>query len=277
MIIWKTNPLVSKLDFIKNKYSVSVIILLALLGADILLHKGMGRVMIPEDFTEKITPYQLPVCANVLQQKEKDWIKAVNSIELMNSIPENCNGIEADVYFDTSSRSFAVYHDSGAIATLGADSLLSAYANRKLQANIWLDFKNLAGFNATYALEELNRLRNKYGLKEKIIVESSSAANLKVFCDSGYFTSYYVPFFNPYELEENDQIGFIDSIHHELLKTPASAISGYYFQYPILKKFFPNYPILTWVDRGGASLVSYFFNRQLKNDPNIKVVLFPAE
>ncbi len=267
----------SKFKFIQNKYSVSVIILLALLLTDIILHKGIGRVMLPDNFTSKLVPYTLPVCHSPLINKEKDWVKAVNNIAAIKNITTATNGIEWDVYFDTTKKHFEVYHDSSAPSTLPVDSLLEYYVEQKLQANIWFDFKNLSPHNVEASLKELQRLQNLYSLQQKLIIESSSAKELSYFCKSGYFTCYYVPLFNPYELEESALITTIDAIAKNLKQYPASALSGYYFQYPILKKIFPTYPILTWLNRSEASLVSYFFNRQLKNDSMVKVVLYSSQ
>ena len=264
-----------KFGFITNKYTVSVLILLCLLLADIILHKGMSRVMIPSAFSDKIVPVSLPICDQPLLQKDKHWVKAIDNIELMKKLPANTAGIECDVYFDIQKDHFEVYHDSSAPSTLNLDSLLALYASKKLNANIWLDFKNLTGENEAPSLQEINRLRNKYKLFNQVIVESHNPAYLKSFCDSGYFTSYYVPAFNPYQASESELIQFADSIRNNLKKYPTSALSGYYFQYPVLKKFFPNYPILTWADNASISIVSYVFSRQIENEESIKVILYP--
>ena len=266
-----------RFGFITNKYTVSVLILLCLLLADIILHKGMSRVIIPASFSDKIIPVKLPLCDQPLTQKNKHWIKAVDNIELMQKLPVNTAGIECDVYFDIRKNHFEVYHDSTAPSTLNLDSLLAVYSAKKLSANIWLDFKNLNGENSIPSLNEISRLKNKYKLQNQVIIESSSPQFLRSFCDSGYFTSYYVPFFNPYQANENEIVHFADSVRNNLRKYPASALSGYYFQYPVLKKFFPNYPILTWADNVSISVVSYVFKRQLENDESIKVILYPFE
>ncbi len=266
-----------KFGFITNKYTVSVLILLCLFLTDVILHKGMSRVILRTDFSENIKAVKLPVCNQPLIAKNKIWIKAVDNTDLMKKIPANTAGIECDIYFDTMKNGFSVYHDSAALSDLNLDSLLAVYSLRKLQANIWLDFKNLNNANALPSLQEISRLKDKYGLSNQIIVESSAAQFLKMFCDSGYFTSYYVPLFNPYKVTENELILFTDSIRNNIKKYPASALSGYYFQYPVLKKLFPGYPILTWADNASMSVVSYFFKRQLENDESIKVILYPFE
>lgn len=263
--------------FITNKYTLSVLILLCLLLLDVILHKGMSRVIIPDTFTDKIMPVNLPVCDRPLLKKDKHWIKAVDNIELMKKLPANTAGIECDVYFDIQKNYFEVYHDSSKRSTLNLDSLLSMYASQKLDANLWFDFKNLDEANAFPSLAEIKRLQHKYKIGNQLIIESSSPQYLRSFCESGFYTSYYVPFFNPYYANESDLIHFTDSVRNNLIKYPVSALSGYYFQYPVLKKFFPNYPILTWIDHASLSVVSYFFKRQLDNDESIKVILYPFE
>ena len=266
-----------KFGFITNKYTVSVLILLCLLLADIILLKGMSRVIIPSSFSDKIKPVNLPLCDQKLLQKNKHWIKAVDDIDIMKKLPAGTAGIECDVYFDMQKDHFEVYHDSSAPSTLNLDTLLATYASQNLTANLWLDFKNLSAENSNASLHEISRLKNKYKLNNQIIVESGYPQFLKSFCDSGYFTSYYVPFFNPYKEQENEIIRFADTVRNNISKYPSSALSGYYFQYPILKKFFPNYPILTWADNASVSVVSFVFKHQLENDESIKVILYPFE
>jgi hypothetical protein len=261
--------------FIKNKYSLSVLILVCCLLVDIVLHKGMSRVIIPEEFTEKIAPVRLPLCQNPLQQKGKEWVKGINTIGMMNGLPADAAGIETDVYFDEVNNCFYVYHDSSARSELNADTLLSAYHGKKLTATIWFDLKNLNPQNKTASLAEINRLKNKYKLSDRLIIQSSDAASLRSFCDSGFFTSYSVPFFNPYRIKEEKLVRCLRKITNDLSLYPASSVSGYYFQYPVLKKFFPNYPILTWSDNSSVSLVAFLFNRHLLHDDMVKVVLFP--
>ncbi len=265
----------SGLDLIKNKYSVSAIILLCCLLADIILHKGMSRVILPSGFTDKVAPAKLPICEQSLAVTEKKWVKAVDNIDIVNKLPLNTAGIECDVYFDITKKCFEVYHDSSAPSILNVDSLLAAYNRKELKASIWFDFKNLNADNALLSLHEVIRLKSKYGLHNKIIVESPHPKYLQAFCDSGFFTSYYVPYFNPYQVKEVELIYYLNSIKNNLRQYPTSALSGYYFQYPVLEKFFPNYPILTWADNNTASLVSYLFNRQLEHDTNLKIILYP--
>jgi hypothetical protein len=236
-----------KNNFLLNKYTLSLLILFVCLAADIILHKGMSRVLIPESFTAKRSARQFNRCEQPLSLTGKSWIKGVNT----------------------------VFHDSSGYSTLNIESILAVYKARNLSSSIWLDFKNLSAHNEKQSLNYIAALRKQYQLYNKLIVESSSPQFLQSFCDSGFYTSYYAPYFNPYRISEEELVNQLDSISKALDKYKVSSISGYYFQYPVLKKYFPNYPILTWTDKSSVSLVSKSFNKRLLDDSHVKVVLFP--
>jgi len=244
-------------------------------GVDIVLHKGMSRVILPESFTAERSARDYLTCDQPLVVKDKKWIKGVNSIKRLQQLDSSLAGFEIDVYFDTSKNYFMVYHDSGVISELNLEAIMQQYQNRNMTASVWLDFKNLLAGNLYKSLKYISDLRHRYALKDKIIIESSYPELLQPFCDSGFFTSYYLPFFNPYKLNEKALIEKIDSIATQLQKNKVSALSGYYFQYPVMKKYFPTYPVLTWSDNSFMSLVTNSFNRSLLNDSHVKVVLFP--
>ncbi|CAN5726437.1 hypothetical protein BH11BAC4_BH11BAC4_09850 [soil metagenome] len=266
-----------KFGFITNKFAISILILMGLLLADILLHREMSRVILPSSFPENIKSVNLPICGNTLAPKDKHWIKSVDNIALMEKLPANTAGIQCNVVFNTLKNIFELYPDAASSYSLDADSLLTSYTSKKLTANFWFTIRNLTIENTNASLKEILRLKNKYGLNGQIIVESSHAALLKPFCDSGFFTSYYAPFLNPYQASEPEIMHFTDSIRNTLSKYPASSISCFYFQYPVLKKFFPNYPLLTRSDQSSISMVSYVFRHQLENDVNIKAILYPFQ
>lgn len=263
-----------KNSFLLNKYTLSVLILLFCLGVDIFLHKGMSRVLIPKTFTVNRRPQDLKLCEQPLIISSKKWNKAVNTAEKMRRLPADAAGLEMDVYFDTTKNLLQVYHDSSELSQPFIKDILDVYKARQLSASIWLDFKNLSVANEGKSLLYISFLRQRYQLQNKLIVESSSPQCLPAFCDSGFFTSYYTPFFNPYLLSEKELIRVVDTIADNLKKYPASALSGYYFQYPFLKKFFPNYPVLVWAENNKFSFVSNIFNYMLVSDAQVKIVLY---
>ena len=144
-----------------------------------------------------------------------------------------------------------------------------------MQASIWLDIKNMDDFNAASVLHSVIELRNKYYLQNKILVESGRADLLTAFSDSSFFTSYYVPFFNPYKINEQQIQFWADSIAYVISKYKINALSGYYFQCSFLNHYFPQYPVLTWVDNSSFSLVNFLFRRKINADKSIFIALKP--
>ena len=230
----KFNILMKKKSVIRNKYTLSLLILLlSLVLTDIILHKGMSRVILPESFTDQRSPHNFTPCEQTLLINGKKWNKAINTVQRIAQLPVDAAGFEMDVYFDTAKNYFQVYHDTAVYSNLNIESILKVYQTRKLTASIWLDFKNLSVENERKSLNYLMSLRQQYNLQSKLIVESSLPQCLQSFCDSGFFTSFYTPFFNPYLLSEKEEVQMIDSISSSLKKYPAAALSGYYFQYPL--------------------------------------------
>jgi len=267
-----------KKGFITNKYTISVFILLAILAVDVYLHKGMSRVMLPESFTDKRMPQKnLPFCKASLIIKGKKWRKAVNNLDIASKIDASLSGFESDIHFDTSKNSFFVYHDSSSISNLSLETMFATIFQRKKDASVWLDFKNLSLANAKQALTKLCEIREEFALQKRIIVESSTIQALTMFCDSNFYTSYYTPFFNPYNESEEKIVETIDNISSLLKKYPVSALSGYYFQTPFLMKFFPDFPILTWADDAHLSIVGNIFKYQLEQQKNISIILYPSD
>lgn len=263
-----------KYSSIINKYTLSLFMLLLCLGVDIILHKGMSRVILSKSFTAKISPQKLSRCEQPLIITGKKWVKAVNTLQRIEQLNADAAGFEIDVYFDTTKNYFEVYHDSSEHIYPKIEDILKVYQARKLSCSIWLDFKNLSAVNEKQSLAYILFLRQQYHLQNKLIVEAALPQCLQSFCDNGIYTSYYTPFFNPYQITEKEVIQAIDTITSNLKKYPTAALSGYYFQYPLLKKFFPDYPLLTWSENSNLSLLSNIFNRILLNDNQVKIVLY---
>ncbi|MBS1754195.1 MAG: hypothetical protein KF741_12095 [Ferruginibacter sp.] len=241
---------------------------------DVLQHKGQARVLFPLQYPVfKINAAEPG--NNTLINKDKLWVKAVNTVNRMNLVNKNSSGFECDVYFNMPQNEFEVHHDPGKATGTVLHDLLKHYQQQNLTASVWLDFKNLNNSNALAALNRLLQLRKEYNLKDKILVESSQANLLTAFADSGFFTSYYTPTFNPYKINEAEKKIWADSIASVIKYSKVDALSGYYFQYPYLHHYFPNYKILTWVDTDKYSLVSWLFKNKIAADKAIFISLNP--
>ncbi len=264
-----------KYSFLKNKYTLLLAILLLLLVVDVVLHKGMTRVLLPANFPDNIEVENLKPVNKTLSVTGKNWKKAVNSKEAMLALQTSTAGFEMDVYFDTAKNQFLVYHDSTKLSTQTLQGLLEIYQQRGVTSSIWLDFKNLSVTNEQQALQHLLQLRQRFALQQKIIVESTNPEWLQSFSKNDFFTSYYTLFFNPYGMQQIELRIYVDSIAANLRRYNVSGLSGYYFQLPALKKYFPSYPLLSWSDKPSFSLISYLFHQKLTQDSSVKVLLYP--
>ena len=258
----------------RNKYKLIVFIIGLYIVIDVVQHKGLTRVLLPKTFPAYKTDTGFPQNKNTLINQNQEWDIAVNKKEFLNKINVNSSGFECDVYFDTVKNMFDVHHDVDNSSGLNLDSLLELYQQRELKASIWLDFKNLNDSNCKPAVTELIRLRQKYKLTNKLLVESHNGYLLNAFSDSGFYTSYYAPTFNPYQINDDEIKQWVDSISSAVSKSKLSALSGYYYQHPFLHHYFPNYPILTWAANDRFSLVSWLFKRKIAGSKEIFIALY---
>jgi hypothetical protein len=260
----------------QNKYKLMVFIIGLYLLVEVLLHKGQARFLLPNNFPEIDQVTMFEQSKTVLINKDKNWKKAVNTKEQLNALTPGIAGFECDVYFDTASAaSFDIHHDPGKSTGYSLNDLLQLYRQRNLQASIWLDIKNLDDINAASVLRSLIELRNEYKLSNKILVESGRADLLTVFSDSGFYTSYYTPMFNPYKIDDEALLARADSISAVLKNSRVNALSGYYFQYPFLHHYFPNYPVLIWAEKNRFSLVNWLFRKKIAGSKAIFIALYP--
>lgn len=242
---------------------------------DVVQHKGMTRVMLPENFPDYKIDSSFPKNKNTLINTGKEWVKGIDTKELMNKVNSKNSGFELDVYFDLQKKIFDVHHDADKSIGLNLEEQLLIYKQRGLQAGIWLDLKNLEDSNCLSAVNALSALRTKYDLKNKLLVESNRANLLATFSDSGFFTSYYTPVFNPYKLSDAEVKHWVDSISSVIDQSKVNALSGYYFQYPFLHHYFPNYPILIWAANDRFSLVNWLFKKKVAASKEVFIALYP--
>lgn len=259
----------------QNKYKLMVFIIGLYLLVDVLQHKGQTRVLFPKSFMHYKTDTSMPKSKATLVNHNKEWEKGVNTKALMNEADVGVAGLEFDVYFDKAKHIFDVHHDADKSIGQDLNGLLEIYQQKKLTASIWLDFKNLDDANAASALGALIQLRNTYNLQNKLLIESGRADLLSAFSDGGFYTSYYTPMFNPYQLSNEEIKYWVDSISTVIKNASVNALSGYYFQYAFLQNYFPNYPVLIWAEKARFSLVNQLFRKKIAADKSIFIVLYP--
>ena len=142
----------------------------------------------------------------------KLWVHHVNNIKRLQKLLPDFNGFECDVFYNSAANSFQVYHDSSEASGLQLEEYLKL-PNTSLKY-FWFDFKNLDTANAGKALQLFNHLDFLYHIKQRVIIESSNPQALRTIADAGYFTSFYIPVFDPVVYSSIN--AYVDSIKRSI-------------------------------------------------------------
>lgn len=203
------------------------------------------------------------------------WAHRCNSVEKAERLKYLVHGLELDVHFNSMNNSFFVKHDFTQPDTL----LLSEYLIRIAEFHdlkYWLDFKNLSIDNQYAALLRLSTVADSLGIEKSHFIIEGHASSLSNFKNEGYYTSYYIPTFNPLQLTEEEKESMAADIQTTINTWPANAISGYYEQLEFMQQYFPDHPKLTWflTENTSPSVLDSIIN-QANQDTTVKVLLLP--
>lgn len=179
----------------------------------------------------------------LLDFDEKIWVHRVNSIKRLKEIQDKFKGMELDVVFNKSKNYFDVVHPPAKSIGLSLETFFKE-VNSIQNHYFWLDFKNLSDKNRKESLSKLNKLVEKFKIKNNIIVESVNPISLNDFSSDGFITSYYLP--NLYNKAEAGLIRSLDLISNNIEQSYVTAISQDIKSYGALNKFFPNSNKLLW-------------------------------
>ena len=117
----------------------------------------------------------------------------VNTLGKMLEVTNNgIRSFETDVFFRSESGFFDVGHDAGAMTGMTLESFLDSIPQDF--EKIWLDIKNAAKSNLPAIHKRLVELDKKFGLKSKVIIETSNkSASVRLLSDSGFHVSCDLP------------------------------------------------------------------------------------
>lgn len=205
---------------------------------------------------------------------EKIWLHRCNSLEKLHEKKHLYDNIEVDVVFRETTHTFDVTHDSDTTFHLDIEDYFDYFEEE--EGKMWMDIKNLSASNRKSIFQELSHLCNEYNIdKERIIVESPSWKNLKLFTDNGFYSSMYVSFPNPSQLTDAEEDSCIQQLQAIADSHSVKAISFPYWWYQTLKeKLHRSIDLLTWKHRTThfMFLLSNEGKKMLK-DNQLKVIL----
>ena len=215
-------------------------------------------------------------CSKTAEKPSKVWLHRANDVAKARYFQDKYAGFEVDVHFVDSLNTFVVQHDFGANSKLRLEDWFASIDNRS-NLGFWIDFKNLDYSNMKAAAKELARLRKTYKLKGMIIVESSDPECLKVFDNLNFRTSYYIPYINPKELNQEELQDYTNSIRRNVKKNNLNTISGFYSQYQYMIDSFPELHKLTWYERTWDTAVRNYYINLANEDPKTDVILIAVK
>ena len=177
---------------------------------------------------------------------DKAWIHRVNSTEKLSEVIKNkFKGVELDVVFLEETNTFDVNHPPAKSINLSLFSYLSSLKNNN-KSSFWIDFKNLTAENAFTSVTKFDSICSVLKLnKNEFIIESDSPQFLKVFQDSGYKTSYYLPTSLCNTPPEKFELAF-EAVKRNVINYDTDYISLDKCNYSLMKDGFPNKPKLLW-------------------------------
>ena len=182
------------------------------------------------------------------ERPSKVWLHRANDIAKAQYFQDKYDGLEVDVHFVDSLNMFVVQHDFGANSKLQLEDWFASLDNPS-NLGFWIDYKNLDKGNMSASAAEMERLRKKYKLNNRVIVESSNAECLQAFTDKDFRTSYYIPYSKPDSDSHEKMQKVTDEIRKNIKKYNLKTISGYFFQYQFMKDSFPEMRKLIWYHR----------------------------
>ncbi len=218
--------------------------------------------------------YEEPIPVPSLHKIEI-WAHRCNSVETAERLMHLVQGLELDVHFNSMNNRYYVKHDFTQPDTL----LLSEYLTRITDSHdlkYWLDFKNLSIDNQYAALLRLNWVTDSLGIEKSQFIIEGHASSLGNFENAGYFTSYYIPTFNPLQLTDEETESMAADIRTTINTWPVNAISGYYEQLEFMQQYFPYHAKLTWflTENTSPAVLDSIIN-QVNQDTTVKVLLLP--
>lgn len=195
-----------------------------------------------------------------LPNQHKIWVHRVNSLERLDHLQTKFDGLETDIFFDTSRNEFIINHPPSSIKNL---SLRLWNDQLQVHKKVWFDIKLLDTLNVHAALVALDKVEIN---KAQCIFECYDLYTATAFLQRGYRTALNID--TIYIRATNlDKKKFISTVPDEI-----EYVSQEDLYIDSLKLMFPNKKIITW----STSFYHIFNDNRLKiflNDPRVEIVL----
>ena len=195
---------------------------------------------------------------------DKLWVHRALDFNQVNEKYNNFNGVEVDVFFETSKGTFDVRHHG----KYKGNTLFEYLENiNNKEMFFWIDLKNLDRNNVKNVLNRLNVISENTIGKNQLIIESMNIELLDELQNEGYFISYWLPPFNffrsPFE---------VFKVKRNLIKFSPNAISCSHHNVDFYSRKFPIYNLHCWTN-GLKNEEDKLKIIELSERDNVKVIL----
>lgn len=212
---------------------------------------------------------------NFSYPKSKVWKHGVYSKYDAAKYENVFDGLEVDIVYSSEKNDLFIGRtDEDASKNNTFDEWLAMLKHPE-KLKYWIDFKNLSNENCVKAIANLNRLVDKYGIKNNVMVESQDIEALKYAKKSGFHVILWVD--NLYYWREphthNDSVSICRTISNKINELHPDAISSEFTAYPMICDSFPEENIHLWDTPKDFTKENIEHTKMLCREKNVKVVL----
>lgn len=185
-------------------------------------------------------------------------------------------GVEMDVHYDPARQEFFVARyqngeDPPPGRRLTLDQVFTAVGDR---GYFWLDFQTLRLLDAATARQaarDLRALLDRFGLRQRVIVESDRPENLRYLAREGLHTSYWI-----FNIDEEAFPRTPWGLWWATVRIKVNYLRGGFSAISLDRRFYT--PDLAWLLKGGARIHLFTVNdpdalRALVRRPEVRVIL----
>ncbi len=188
------------------------------------LHRSRKILELPWQISKK----------NVVKNPNFMAHRANTIASMLDAKKQGFKNIEIDIFYDDKKHKIIVgnsYKERTDIALQEYLEYEKGYFKR-----VWLDFKNVNDNNIAMILDRLNKLNEKFNLKNRVLLESGyMGEKFSIFSNHGWSTSYYIPIDKFKKVSNVNQ--YVRQLLKQLKKQKVASISFDYRVYEYILKY----------------------------------------
>jgi hypothetical protein len=177
------------------------------------------------------------------KQKDKGlWL--VNSKSRARKMQNKYNLFETDVHFNEELKCLALTKKVRR-KEVCYDEFLGSL-NKPNERFHWLDIQLIDEKNFKLAHQYIETIAAKFNIKQRMILENRNAKFLTPLTQKGFYTAFYIPWFETEKMSVTEIKNQINYIENNLKRNQVCAISAFANRLMFVKKYFPKFDFVSW-------------------------------